>query len=188
MCTDEAKRDYYLDKIMTKAVQMKELSDRLFECSQVGDGRREKRRKEPVLFQSVFMDCVSELVMFLGGQGFMVEVCLEWRREVIWISMGDILRIVDNLGTNLLKYADWEEAVRIATVYEDGEVGIEVCNGIRRQEEAIPSTKIGMENVKTLMGNMGGRCETEMGDMGFAYCFLQRGRVFRIVKMSFRLY
>lgn len=83
VCTDEAKRDYYLDKIMTKAVQMKKLSDRLFECSQVGNGRREKRRKEPVLFQSVFMECLSELVMFLEGQGFMVEVCLEWRRTVI---------------------------------------------------------------------------------------------------------
>lgn len=160
VCTDEANRDYYLDKIMTKAVQMKELSDRLFECGQVGKGGWEERGKELVLFQSVFMDCLSELVMFLEGQGFLVEVCLEWRREVIWVSMDDILRIVDNLGTNLVKYADREEAVRIAAVYEDGEVGIEVRNRIRRQEES----KIGMENVKALMGNMGGRCETEMGN------------------------
>ncbi len=112
--------------------------------------------------QSVFMDCLSELVMFLEGQGFLVEACLKWRRELIWVSMDDILRSVDNLGTNLLKYANREEAVRIATVYEDGKVGIEVRNGIRRQEESILSTKIGVENVKVLMGNMGGRCETEM--------------------------
>ena len=110
VCRDEAKRDYYLDKIMAKAVQMKELSDRLFECSQVGEEKGREKAEEPMLFQSVFLDSLSEMAMFLEGQGF------------------------------------------------------EVCNRIKRQREPIASTKIGMENVRAMTGDMCGRCEEEVGE------------------------
>lgn len=164
VCGDEAKRDYYLDKIMAKAVQMKELSDRLFECSQVGEEKGREKAEEPMLFQSVFIDSLSEMAMFLEGQGFEVEACLEWKREMIRVRMDYISRIVDNLGMNLVKYADSDETVRISTVYEPGWAGIEVCNRIKRQGEPVVSTKIGMGNVRAMMGDMWGRCEEEVGE------------------------
>jgi signal transduction histidine kinase len=164
VCGDEAKRDYYLDKIMAKAVQMKELSDRLFECSQVGEEKDREKAEEPMLFQSVFIDSLSEMAMFLEGQGFEVEACLEWKRAMIRVRMDYISRIVDNLGMNLVKYADSDETVRISTVYEPGWAGIEVCNRIKRQGEPVVSTKIGMGNVRAMMGDMWGRCEEEVGE------------------------
>lgn len=164
VCGDELKRDYYLDKIMAKAVQMKELSDRLFECSQVGEEKGKEKAEEPMLFQSVFIDSLSEMAMFLDGQGFEVEACLEWKWKMIRVRMDYISRIVDNVGMNLVKYADSDEAVRISTVYEPGWAGIEVCNRIKRQREPIASTKIGMENVRAMTGDMCGRCEEEVGE------------------------
>lgn len=38
---------------------------------------RVEREEEPVLFQSVFMDSISEMVIFLEAQGFTVKICME---------------------------------------------------------------------------------------------------------------
>lgn len=54
--------------------------------------------------------------------------------------------------------------MRISTVYEPGWAGIEVCNRIKRQGEPVVSTKIGMGNVRAMMGDMWGRCEEEVGE------------------------
>lgn len=83
VCGDELKRDYYLDKIMAKAVQMKELSDRLFECSQVGEEKGKEKAEEPMLFQSVFIDSLSEMAMFLGGQGLRCATGLKGRGNLL---------------------------------------------------------------------------------------------------------
>ena len=83
VCGDELKRDYYLDKIMAKAVQMKELSDRLFECSQVGEEKGREKAEEPMLFQSVFIDSLSEMAMFLDGQGLRCATGLKGRGNLL---------------------------------------------------------------------------------------------------------
>jgi len=163
VCDSQEEREYYLKKMMAKAVQMKELSDRLFECSQIGDRKKEEILEEPRLFQSVFEDCLSEMAMFLENQGYMVEADLEWKREKIRVRMDYIGRIVDNLGMNLVKYADAGEPVYLKTVYEKGMAGIEICNRVREFQEGIASTKIGLENVRAMMSDMGGSCEEETG-------------------------
>ena len=142
---------------------MKELSDCLFECSQIGDGKKEEIPEEPRLFQSVFEDCLSEMAMFLENRGYVVEEDLDWEREKIRARMDYIGRIMDNLGMNLVKYADAGEPVRLKTVYEKGRAGIEIRNHVRESQEGISSTKIGLENVRAMMGDMGGSCEEETG-------------------------
>ncbi len=163
VCNSQEKREYYLKKLMAKAVQMKELSDRLFECSQIGDRRKEEILEESRLFQSVFMDSLSEMAMFLENQGYVVEADLEWKRKKIRVRTDYIGRIVDNLGMNLVKYADAGEPVHLKTVYEKGRAGIEIRNHVREPREGISSTKIGLENVRAMMGDMGGSCEDETG-------------------------
>ena len=68
---------------MAKAVQMKELSDRLFECSQVGEEKGKEKAEEPMLFQSVFIDSLSEMAMFLDGQGLRCATGLKGRGNLL---------------------------------------------------------------------------------------------------------
>lgn len=56
----------------------------------------------------------------------------------------------------------YRQSVRDGNV--PGWAGIEVCNRIKRQREPIASTKIGMENVRAMTGDMCGRCEEEVGE------------------------
>lgn len=159
---DKKMNQYYLDKVMLKAVQMKELSDRLFEYCQVMDKNKEENLEETRTFQSVFSDYLSEMVLFLESQGLHIVTELDWKVASVVIRMDYIARIIDNLSVNLVRYAEREEMIRIRTVYEDASIGIEICNTIRHQEEPMETSKIGMENVRYMMEAMNGECREEI--------------------------
>jgi signal transduction histidine kinase len=166
ICKDDKMRRYYLDKIMSKAVQMKELSDILFESCQikkegVSDGTDKLQN-----IQDVFMDYLSEMTVYICSRGFEMETDLEWRPCEIIVRMDCIPRIIDNLSANLVKYADEKKPVWLRTLYEDDWAGIEVCNRIKKCQEYVESTKVGLENIKGMMQNMNGVClVSEDGEM-----------------------
>jgi signal transduction histidine kinase len=161
---DKKMNQYYLDKVMVKAVQMKELSDRLFEYCQVMDKNKEENLEETRTFQSVFSDYLSEMVLFLESQGLHIVTELDWKVASVVIRMDYIARIIDNLSVNLVRYAKREEMIRIRTVYEDTAIGIEICNKIRHQEEPMETSKIGMENVRYMMEAMNGECREDIDE------------------------
>lgn len=175
VCIDEKKRSYYLEKIMAKAVQIKELSDWLFICSQIGEGSDENKQDEVMLFQSVFMDNLSEMAVFLESQGFCLEADLEWKKEYIRVRMDYIARIIDNLGMNLVKYADPNVPVRLFSIHEKDYAGIAIVNQIKKKDKNDPpqeSTKIGMGNVRAMMKSMNGHCEEEYKEGRYKICIL----------------
>ncbi len=165
VCKDKDMNQYYLDKVMLKAVQMKELSDCLFEYCQVMDKSKEENLEEPRTFQSVFSDYLSEMVLFLESQGLHTVTELDWKKAAVAVRMDYIARIMDNLSMNLVRYASREEVIRIRTVYEDNAAGIEICNTIRHQDPPMETSKIGMENVRYMMEAMNGECLEEI-DVG----------------------
>jgi len=162
VCTDEAAKQYYLEKIMGKASTMKELSDRLFECSQIHDETAEKPLDEIRTLQDTFMDYLSEMVMYLDNQGFKVDAKLEWRAVSIGVRMDYIARIVDNISSNLVKYASPDFPVTLKTVYNNHMGGIEVGNQIHTNAGQVESTKVGIKNVKRMITQMNGICQIEM--------------------------
>lgn len=163
VCADEAARQYYLEKIMGKASTMKELSDRLFECSQIHEEPEEKPFSERRTFQAVFMDYLSEMAMYLENQGFHIDAELNWQTASMEVRMDYIARIVDNISSNLVKYASPDFPVTIKTIYdpESHMGGIEVCNQIIRQMGQIESTRVGIKNVKQMAAQMNGICQIE---------------------------
>ena len=158
ICRDDKARKYYLNKIMRKAVLIKELSDRLFESCQVKTDKEVKGMDAPQGLQNIFEDYLSEMTAVLDSQGFEIEAELEWRPDRISVRMDYIARIIDNLSTNLIKYADPKELIWLRTVYEEEWDGIEICNGIKAQAGHVESTKVGLENIKCMMKSMGGAC------------------------------
>ena len=162
VCTDGSAKQYYLEKIMGKASMMKELSDRLFECSQIHDDEDEKPLNETRTLQDTFMDYLSEMAMYLENRGFNVEAELEWRAVSIGVRMDYIARIIDNMSSNLVKYAAPFAPITLKTIYENHMAGIEIVNQITTQNGQVESTKVGIKNVKRMMNQMNGICQIEM--------------------------
>lgn len=171
VCENEETKQYYLEKIMSKAALMKSLSDRLFECSQISDSDQEPL-VVPQTLQDTFMDYLSEMAMYLGNQGFQIEAELEWRTVSLLIRMDYIARIIDNIGDNLTKYADPTLPILLKVIYTNHMAGFEVRNRIRMQTAHVESTKVGIKNIRRMIKQMHGTCHIEMEQDYYKICIL----------------
>ena len=127
----EEQRKEYVKKINKKAYRLKQLVDHLFEYALVA-GDEEIELEEPELFETVFFDLTDYMI-----------------------------RIMDNVTSNIIKYADPGEAVRIFSRKEKDRVGILFENRVRLPEEKVESNGIGIQNIKNMMKKMNGECIVE---------------------------
>lgn len=157
---DEQAKKHYVEKALEKAMQIKMLSDQLFEFFLISKDDR-FLLEAPQLFRSVFMDYLSELVMFLESQEFHVVSRLNWQPVELEVRMDFIGRIMDNVSSNMLKYASAGKCVYISTVYEEQMAGIMIENSIAQPQEDVESTKLGITNIRLMMEKMNGICEVK---------------------------
>lgn len=144
----------YLNKSYNKAMQLKNLSDRLFEFFLISK-ESETRHEPPQKIQSVLTDYLSDLTMILTEQGFQVETRLEWQEAEISVRHDFLGRIMDNISSNLLKYAARSQKIIISTISYDGLAGVKFSNFISPERKPADSTGIGVTNIQLMMNNMG---------------------------------
>lgn len=159
---EEGKKQYYLDKIMSKAVRMKVLSDRLFEHSQMKDRKEGREQEEILTLQEAFMDHLSEIAMLLENRGFQIHTDLNWQPASIIVRMDYLARIMDNICSNLIKYADPRTSVTFRILCDTSMAGLEIANRIKRQNAPVESTRVGMDNIRHMMKQMNGICQVDM--------------------------
>ena len=158
--TDEERQKKYIEIIEKKAYRMKQLTDNLFEYSLV-TGEDEIELGQPESFETLFYDLFSETCSYLEKKGFQVDCQMEWPDKRIQISENYMMRIMDNITSNLIKYADASSALRICTVEKTNAVGFTVENHIRSDADKTESTGIGIQNIKNMMSKMDGDCTAE---------------------------
>lgn len=168
---DEEQLREYIEKIDQKAHRLKQLSDHIFEYSLITEGT-DVRLKESDGMEAVFYDLLSETCAYLEQQGYQVQMEFEWREVRIWIHTEYLMRIMDNITSNLLKYADTEEAVVISSVYMEDYAGFSVANKKRLLTGKPDSTKIGIPNMKNMLSRIGGYCSVEQDEVNFKISLL----------------
>lgn len=101
----EAQQDEYLAKIDGKARQIKQLSDNLFEYALV---TRDTvvQLDAPARFSQVFEEPLAEMAEMLQQRGFACALELGSEDVLLTVRAQYIRRILDNIGSNLIKYAD----------------------------------------------------------------------------------
>ncbi len=161
----------YLEKIDQKAHRMKHLTDHLFEYSLIA-GEEEVELEEPEQYEVLFYDLLSETCSYLEQKGFSVVFHVAWTDCLLRISMDYVMRILDNVTSNIVKYAAISEPVEISSVKESGKVGFIFENKIRYLKEKVESTGIGIQNTKNMMKQMGGNCIVEKDKDSFRIIFL----------------
>lgn len=148
----------YIDKIEKKTARMKQMAEHLFEYALIA-GETEALLEEPVSLELIFYDLLSETCAYLEQNGFSVSLDLFWENAQISVHTDYVLRIMDNITSNLLKYADRKEPVCIHTLYREGSAGFAVENAVCIRREGTDSTGIGLGNIKNMMAKMNGSCQ-----------------------------
>lgn len=147
----------YLVKIEQKALRMKHLTDHLFEYSLLA-GEEEIQLEEPESFKLLFYDVLSEMASYLEQKGFLVSLKMEWPDVQLQISTDYLLRIMDNITSNILKYADPAAPVVISSVRGEQTAGIQFENRVQKPDHKTESTGIGIRNIRNMMTRMEGKC------------------------------
>lgn len=170
---DEKELGEYIDRIESKTKRMKQLTDHLFEYSLIA-GAEEVELQDPEPFGAVFYDLFSEMCAYLEQSGFQVEISQGWANGFIRVSPEYVIRIFDNITSNIVKYADREAPVRIFPLNAEGEAGFAIENKKKRICKKEDSNNIGLENVCNMMRKMQGRCSVAEEDKMFCISLMFR--------------
>lgn len=151
------KQQHYMDKIEKKTRSLKQLTDNLFQYSLVS-GTEEILLGEPQSCELLFYDLFSELCSYLEQNGIQVDFSVDWQQKLLCVSDQYMSRIMDNIASNILKYADKRKPVHIFAEYGENKIGFSFENTIAQGEKLVESTGIGVQSVKNMMRKMSGDC------------------------------
>lgn len=157
---DEKQLLEYIEKIDRKAHAMKQLTENLFEYSLV-TGENEIELEKAEQYEVIFYDLFSETCSYLEEKDFRVEFEVKWSENKVRISSDYIIRIMDNITSNIVKYADASFPVCITSISDNAMDGFVIENKIKENDEKIESTGIGIQSIKNMMMKMGGKCLIE---------------------------
>lgn len=148
----------YLDKSREKIVQIKQLSDQLFDRFYMSK-KSSVKLESPVKAQFILEDYLSNLAGFLQVNGYRIQAQLDWPETYISVSLEYVGRIFDNIGSNILKYADPDEPILLTVSGSPRQLMIRFENKILLQGENLESTQVGVRNICLMMEKMHGLCQ-----------------------------
>lgn len=165
----EEERQDYLHKMIRKIQHMKELSDKLLAYS-VGASEEKAVSFSWFSARNGLYDELSDMCSYLEEQGIKVKADLRWEEGRIFICEEYIVRILDNIASNILKYADAQAFVLVWDEYYENMMYITFENVCSDESGGGESYSIGMRNVKMMMEEMKGNCEVTQDNEHFRIC------------------
>ena len=155
---DEAERADYLRRASDKALQMRALSDEMFRHFQVGEAPVQDEGRETVDGPLFLGQLLAEQCFDLAEGGFSIQPPVVEGSYRLRLHTEDICRVFDNLFTNLKKYADPAQPIRLSVREEGEQVAVELENRAGRISRA-DSRGIGLPTIRALLERNGGRME-----------------------------
>ena len=147
----------YISSCSDKAVQLKGLSDKLFQYFLVYNSEAQERELEEmdagILLQQFMIEHISELTQY----GFEVELMDEIPENVmIDTETSAMQRLFDNLFSNIMKYASRDYPIVITAEVIEKQIKIILKNHVTEDAGKVESTKIGVKTCKKIVGDLGG--------------------------------
>ena len=167
----KAQENDYLNKIDTKARQIKQLSDNLFEYALV---TRDTvvTLDPPARFSAILEEPLTDLIDHLQQRGFLCRLELGSDDPLLTVRSQYVRRILDNVTSNILKYADPQQEICIRFVQEADKAGLTFQNGTLPVPPSAESTKVGLTSMETMMDKMHGVFRVEQGSGWFRVTLL----------------
>lgn len=161
--TDNETRGY-IDKSCDKAAQLKDMSDMLFACFSPNALRKEAC--EPFSTEAL-ENMVAECSLLLTEKGYTISIS-PIPQAWILVHPDALKRVMDNVFSNLLKYADRQAPVDVTvSLEEDGCIlCVKSSSGMNTN---VPSAGLGLVISRNLMENMNGALFTDQEHDVFTY-------------------
>ena len=150
---DEGQLRDYLAKIDRKARQIKHLSDNLFEYALVTRDTA-VTLDPPAPLSQIFEGPLAELVDQIQQHGFFCTLDLGDEDLSLTVYEPYMRRILDNITSNILKYADPAYPVSVTFVREEDDAGLAFANVTLSDTDSVESTKVGLVSIQTMMEKM----------------------------------
>lgn len=153
---NEEERDSYVEKSYEKASQLKHMSDNMFSYFLMD--KNADIPLESLSMRDAFYDQLSSMKGYLTLEGYLIRINMNMEDVNIMINTDFMIRIFDNLVSNILKYADRDHAVILNLFSENGKVILHVSNHINELADHSTSTGFGVKNIKKMMQQMSSEC------------------------------
>ena len=160
----------YVAASRDKAFQLKDLSDKLFQYFLVFGSKGTEKNLEiydaGILVQQLLSEHVAELMNY----GFDVDFNYNISDGIeIEADVSGLKRLVDNVFSNVIKYANPEHPVRVSAEHKDEKIFVKLENNIREDSRNVESNKIGLKT-----------CEKICKDMGGDFTYMDEGETFTV--------
>ena len=166
--SDEVMQEY-LKASESTAMRLKELSDDLFRYFLVFGGDLEPELAEYDV-QTLMDQLLTEHVLLLGERGYRVSCHLSKNLTpdmTVSTDAPKLMRVIDNLFSNIYKYADKEQPITVAaglTVH--GRLTVAIRNFTVTPSGEAESNRIGLKTCKKLCDALGAGFECTYGTQG----------------------
>ncbi len=155
----------------TKAMELKDLTDELFKYFLVFGRAQLEMNREELDGRLLLEQLLGEAQYELGENGFAIH---RQDFEGDCLLSADPLylkRVLDNLVSNLKKYADRSQPVVLLTELKDGMLSVCVSNKVRQDLNLVESTKIGLRTCEKILDAMGGSFTVARDEAHYAATF-----------------
>lgn len=159
--------DKYIKSCKAKSIQLKDLSDKLFQYFLVFGKEKILMQMETFDVRILFQQLISEHVFDLSNQGFHVSQTFEEQPCTITADIQYLKRLFDNLFSNVRKYADISGNTIVAGSIESSSLIISILNDIRKDSAILESTNIGLKTCQKIVEQMNGTFEIKKNSSHF---------------------
>ena len=158
----------YIEACRENALRLKNLSDDMFSYFLVFGRSESGLNPVSVNVRTLAEQVFSEHGILLSEKGYKFKTSGELPDKSVKIDERYFKRVIDNVFSNIIKYADIETAVELCSGYGDGTVTLSCKNKIRTDRDIPESNGIGLKTCMKMMEEMGGDLKTEECDGYFS--------------------
>lgn len=151
----ELEKSQYITNAYGKAIQLKKLSDNLFDYFLLD--KEQEAELESIAVQEAIYDLISDQITILRQEHFKVRIIGELPQVYITVNLEELGRVFDNILSNLLKYAEPMEEVYITFNSTPEMFEIQLANTIKMAEVSPESTGLGERIISRMMSRMQGQ-------------------------------
>lgn len=157
--TEENLRQY-IHSSREKAYQIKYLSDKLFEYFIVFNINEEDLELETFDGNELLEQLFEEQIFVIEDNGFKYQIDSCNERFYMDVNLISMRRVFDNIFSNIIKYAEKSQPIKIKYYIEKEQLYVYIVNQINNNSRPVSSTGIGMKTCEKIIKSHNGEIVT----------------------------